>query len=45
MSADERFIKADSKNLPKADVFMIGGYLNKNYCYNIAEVQGVKSQR
>jgi hypothetical protein len=45
MSADERFIKADSKNLPKVDVFMIGEYLNKNDCYNVAEVQGVKAQR
>jgi hypothetical protein len=29
-SADERFIKADSRNLPKVDVFMMGKYLNKN---------------
>jgi hypothetical protein len=30
MSADERFVTADSRNLPKVDVFMIGEYLNKN---------------
>jgi hypothetical protein len=29
MSANERFVKADSRNLPKVDVFMIGEYLNK----------------
>jgi hypothetical protein len=45
MSADERFVKADSRNLLKVDVFMIGEYLNKNDCYNVAEVQGVKTQR
>jgi hypothetical protein len=45
MSADERFVKADSRNLPKVDVFMIGEYLNKNDCHNVAEVQGVKAQR
>jgi hypothetical protein len=33
-SADERFVKADSRNLSKEDVFMIGEYLNKNHCYN-----------
>jgi hypothetical protein len=43
MSADERFVKADSRNLPKVDVFMIGACLNKNGCYNIAEVQDVKA--
>jgi hypothetical protein len=30
MSADERFFEADSRNLFKVDVFMIGEYLNKN---------------
>jgi hypothetical protein len=37
--------KANSRNLPKVDVFMIGEYLKKNDCYNIAEIQGVKAQR
>jgi hypothetical protein len=45
MPANERFVKADYRNLPKADVFMIGEYLNKNYCYNVGEVQSVKAQR
>jgi hypothetical protein len=45
MSADERFAKANSRNLPKVDVFMIGEYLNKNYCHNVAEVQSVKAQK
>jgi hypothetical protein len=45
MSADEWFVKADSRNLPKVDVSMIGEYLNKNECYNVAEVQSVKAQR
>jgi hypothetical protein len=45
MSADERFFKADSRNLLAVDVFMIGEYLNKNYCYKVAEVQSVKTQR
>jgi hypothetical protein len=45
MSADERFVKADSRNLLKADVFMICEYFNKNDCYNVAEVQSVKTQR
>jgi hypothetical protein len=45
MSADERFVEADSRNLPKVDVFMTGEYLNKNDCYNVAEVYGVKAQR
>jgi hypothetical protein len=45
MSADERFVKADSRNLLKVNIFMIGEYLNKNYCYNVAEVQSVKAQR
>jgi hypothetical protein len=43
MSADESFVKADYRNLLKVDVFMIGEYLNKNYCYNVAEVQSVKA--
>jgi hypothetical protein len=43
MSADERFVKADSRNLLKVDVFMIGEHVNKNYCYNVAEVQSVKA--
>jgi hypothetical protein len=46
MSADERSVKADSRNLPKVlDVFMIGEYLNKNDRYNVPEVQDVKEQR
>jgi hypothetical protein len=45
MSANEIFVKADSRNLPNVDVSMIGEYLNKNECYNVAEVQGVKVQR
>jgi hypothetical protein len=45
MSADGRFVKADSRNLPKVDVFMIGEYLNKNDCYNVVEIQSVKAQR
>jgi hypothetical protein len=45
MSADERFVKTDSRNLPKVDVFMIGEYLSKNVCYNVAEVQIMKAQR
>jgi hypothetical protein len=45
ISADESFVKADFRILPKVDVFMIGEYLNKNYCYNVAEVQSVKAQR
>jgi hypothetical protein len=45
MSANERSVKADSRNLPKVDVFMTGEYLNKNNCYNVAEVQSVKAQR
>jgi hypothetical protein len=46
MSADERFVKADSRNLLiKVYVFMIGEYMNKDYCYNVAEVQSVKAQR
>jgi hypothetical protein len=44
MSANERFVKADSRNLPKVDVCIIGEYLNKNDCYNVAEVQCVKAQ-
>jgi hypothetical protein len=32
MSADERFVEADSGNLLKVDVFMTGEYLNTNYC-------------
>jgi hypothetical protein len=28
MSADEKFVKADSRNLPKVDVFMMSEYLN-----------------
>jgi hypothetical protein len=45
MSAYERFVKANSRNLPKVDVFMIGEYLYKNDCYNVAEVHCVKAQR
>jgi hypothetical protein len=45
MYADERIVKADSRNLPKVDVFMIGEYFKKNDCYNVAEVQSVKAQR
>jgi hypothetical protein len=45
MSADERFVKAGSRNLPKVYVFMIGENLNRNDCYNVAEVQSVKAQR
>jgi hypothetical protein len=45
MSADVRFVEADSRNLLKVDVFMIGEYLNENYCYNVAEVQRVKTQK
>jgi hypothetical protein len=45
MSADERFVKTDSRNLPKVDVFMIREYFNKNYCYNVAEEQSVKAHR
>jgi hypothetical protein len=45
MSADERFVEADSRNLLKVDVFMTGEYLNTKYCYNVAEVQSVKAQR
>jgi hypothetical protein len=45
MSADERFVNADSRNLPKVDVFIIGDYLNKNYCFIVAEVQSMKAQR
>jgi hypothetical protein len=37
MSADERFVKADSGNLPKGDVSMIGEYLNKNQCSTLLE--------
>jgi hypothetical protein len=37
MSADEIFFKADSRNLPKVDVFMIGEYFNKNDCYNVVK--------
>jgi hypothetical protein len=29
MSANERFVKAHSRNLPKVNVFMTGEYLNK----------------
>jgi hypothetical protein len=45
MSADERFVKAYSRNLLKVDVFMIGEYLNKNDCYNVGEIQSMKAQR
>jgi hypothetical protein len=45
MFADERFVIADSRNLPKVDVSMTGEYLNKSECYKVAEVQGVKAQR
>jgi hypothetical protein len=37
MSADERFVKADSGNLPKGDVSMIGEYLNKKQCSTLLE--------
>jgi hypothetical protein len=45
MFADERFVKANSWNLPKVDIFMIGEYLNKSDCCNVSEVQAVKAQR
>jgi hypothetical protein len=45
MFADERFVKADSMNLTKVDVFMIGEYLNENFCYNVAEERSVRAQR
>jgi hypothetical protein len=45
MSAEERFVEDDSRNLLKVDVVMLGEYLNTNYCYNVAEVQSVKAQR
>jgi hypothetical protein len=45
MSADERFVEADSRNLLKVYVFMISEYLNKYYGYNVAEVRSVKAQR
>jgi hypothetical protein len=32
MCADESFVKADSRNLPKVDVFMIGEYVDENDC-------------
>jgi hypothetical protein len=43
MYADERFVEADSRNLPKVDVFMIGEYLNKNDCYNVAECESTEA--
>jgi hypothetical protein len=35
-SADEIFVKADSRNLPEVDVFMIGEYLNNKDCFYLS---------
>ena len=42
VTLEEKFIKADSTNLPKINSFMVYEFLIKDERYNDPEVRGVK---
>ncbi|KAJ8927917.1 hypothetical protein NQ314_019547, partial [Rhamnusium bicolor] len=43
-SVEDRFIKADSGNLPEVDIFMVMEYFNNSRDYISAEMRGVKME-
>ena len=42
---EERFVKADSRNLPKVDIFMVYEYISTDDRFDAPEIRGVKATR